>query len=273
MARDAGQWQRSLSFGGRLPWGVGLVLVLTLALSLAAAFGGRHEAPLFDLAALTPADVWRGQLWRLVTWPFIQPGPLALLWACLFLWWFGRDLAEAWGSPRFLQVFGAITLVSAVGTCLAARVDPAVMSQTYIGAYAIQCAMIVAWGLCFPDRVMLLFFILPVRGIFIAWFTVALTVVFVVYSGWERYLPELVAEGSTLAWLFRRALAARYRRTVGGASQTWRRNAGRKQRAKAASVAYLKVIERDDDEPGPLPPDVERDIDDLLSGRRKRDSD
>jgi hypothetical protein len=133
--------------------------------------------------------------------------------------------------------------------------------------------MIVAWGLCFPDRVILLFFVIRVRGIVIAWLTVAITVLFVVYSGWEDYLPELVAEGSTLAWLFRRPLVARYRRTVVGAPKTWRRDARRKQRTKAAKVTYLKVIERDDDEPGPLTPDDERDIQDLLSGRRKRDSD
>jgi membrane associated rhomboid family serine protease len=216
MARGAGEWQRSLSFGGRLPWGVGLVLIVTVALSLLAAFAGRHEAPLFELAALVPEDVWRGQVWRLVTWPLLQPSVWGLLWAVVFLWWFGRDLAEAWGSLRFLEVFGAISAVAAIGTCLAARLDPAVMTQTYLGGYAIQCAMIVAWGLLFPDRVLRLYFILPIRGVVIAWLTVAITVLFVVYSGWERFLPELIAEGSTAAWLLRRSIAGRYRRAVGG---------------------------------------------------------
>ena len=36
MAGGGGEWQRSLSFGGRLPWGVGLILIVTVALSLLA---------------------------------------------------------------------------------------------------------------------------------------------------------------------------------------------------------------------------------------------
>jgi membrane associated rhomboid family serine protease len=272
MDRGAGGsgWQRRLSFGGRLPWSVGLLLLLTVALSVVAAVADRHVAPLFDLAALAPEDVWRGQVWRLVTWPLVQPSVFGLLWACVFLYWFGRELAEAWGSPRFLAVFGTITVVAAAGTCLAALVDPAVLAHRYLGGYAIQCAMIVAWGLSFPDRVLRLYFILPIRGVVIAWLTVVITVLFVVYAGWEGYLPELVAEGSTLAWLFRRSIAGRTSRTAGGFPSKVRDRRRRQQRAKAASVSYLKVIERDDDEPGPLPPDVERQIDDLLSGRGKR---
>jgi membrane associated rhomboid family serine protease len=262
-------WTDRLTFGGRLPWAVGLLLVVTVALSLSVAFGDRHAAPLFELASLRPADVWRGQVWRLVTWPFIQPSAFGLLWACVFLYWFGRDLAQEWGSPRFLAVFGTIAVVAGGGTCLAALVDPAILDHTYLGGYAIECAMTVAWGFWFPDRVVRLYFVLPVRGIAIAWLTIAITIFIAVYSGWQGVLPELVAEGSTLAWLFRGSLVARYRRMVDGL-EARRRNARRRQRARAASVAYLKVIEGDDDDPPSLPPDVERKIDDLLTGRGKR---
>jgi membrane associated rhomboid family serine protease len=259
-----------LTFGGRLPWAIGLLLVLTVGPSLLAAFGDRHAAPLSELASLRPADVWHGQLWRLVTWPFIQPGPFGLLWACIFLYWFGRDLAQEWGSRRFLAVFGAIAVVAAAGTSLVALIDPAVLDHAYLGGYAIECGMIVAWGLWFPDQVVRIYFIIPVRGYAIAWLTIAITVVIAFYSGWEGVLPELVTEGSTLAWLFRRSILARWRRAVGG-FETRRRDTRRRKRAQAASVAYLKVIEsEDDDDPPSLPPDVERKIEDLLSGRGKR---
>src|SRR3954467_1641019 len=93
-----------LSFGGRVPWAVGLLLVVTIALSLAGAFGGRHGSPIFDLGALTPPDVLHGQVWRLATWCFLEPSPLGLIFGCLALYWFGSDLANEWGSPRFLSV-------------------------------------------------------------------------------------------------------------------------------------------------------------------------
>jgi membrane associated rhomboid family serine protease len=258
-----------LTFGGRLPWAIGLLIVLTVGLSLFAAFGDRHAAPLFDLASLRPAEVWRGQLWRLVTWPFIQSGPFALLWACIFLYWFGRDLAGEWGSHQFLAVFGAIAIISAAATCLVALVDPAVRAHVYLGGYAIECGMIVAWGLWFPDQVVRLYFVIPVRGYAIAWLTIAITVFIAFYSGWEGVLPELVTEGSTLAWLFRRSILWRWRRAVSGV-EARRRDARRRKRAQAASVAYLKVIEsEDDDEPPSLPPDVERQIEDLLRGGKR----
>jgi membrane associated rhomboid family serine protease len=224
-------WTDRLTFGGRLPWAVGLLIVVTVALSLVAAFGDRHAGPLFELASLRPADVWRGQVWRLVTWPFIQASPFSLLWACLFLYWFGRDLAQDWGSPRFLAVFGVVVAIAGAGTCLAGLVDPAVLDHAYLGGYAIECAMTVAWGLWFPDQVVRLYFILPIRGVVIAWLTIGITVLFAIYSGWEGVLPELVAEGATVAWLFRRSLLARWKRAVGGIDAR-RRNARDRDRRR-----------------------------------------
>src|SRR5271166_3360152 len=121
----------ALTLGGRLPWAIGLLLSAIVGLSLLVAFGDRHAGSLFELAALAPAEVWRGQVWRLLTWPLIEPGPLPLIFACLFVYWFGRDLADEWGSSRFLAVFGGVVLAAAVGTCLIARLDPAVLRQSY----------------------------------------------------------------------------------------------------------------------------------------------
>jgi membrane associated rhomboid family serine protease len=257
-----------------MPWGVGLVLSVTVALSLFAAFGSRHAAPLFELATLSPADVWLGQVWRLVTWPFVQPTALGLVFACLFLWWFGRDLAEEWGSVRFLAVFGAVALAAAVGTCLLARVDGAVLDQRYLGGWPVKCAMIVAWGLCFPDRVVRLWFVLPLRGYGIAWMAIAITVFLAVYSGWEGFVPDLVAEGAILAWLFRSSVYARGSGVL-RAFERRRREARRRRRdrARTRSMAHLDVIETRDDDPPPLPPELAGKIDDLLAGRGRRGSD
>jgi len=245
---------------------VGLVLCLTAGLSLAVALGDRHAGGLFDLVSLVPRDVWHGQVWRLVTWPFIEPGPLSLIFALLFLYWFGRDLAEVWGSRRFLLVFGSVALTAAAGTCLVAQVDAPVLDHAYLGGWALGSAMIVAWGLWFPDRVVRIYFILPIRGFWIAWLTVAVTVVYAIYAGWEGYLPELLAEGSILAWLFRRSLAARWAR-LGRDIAIRRRDAARARR-RAESAAHLRLIESVDDD-APLPPEVEGKIQDLLSGRTK----
>jgi membrane associated rhomboid family serine protease len=263
MARAA-RWQNRFSFGGRLPWSVGLVLCVTVGLSLAVAFGDRHAGGLFELLSLVPHDVWHGQVWRLLTWPFIEPGPIGLIFACLFLYWFGRDLAEEWGDSRWLSVFGGVAAVAAVGTCLVAQVDPPVMDHAYLGGWALTSAMVVAWGLWFPHRVVRIYFIIPIRGFWLAWLTVAVTVVFAVYAGWESYLPELFAEGSILAWLYRRLLVARMSR-VRRDLDVRRQNAERAgKRARAAS--HLRLIEsQDDDGDAPLTPELEDQVRDLFS--------
>jgi membrane associated rhomboid family serine protease len=208
----ARQWQRNFTFGGRLPWAVGLLLALTAALSLLTALGNRHVGSLSDWIVLRPADVWHGQVWRLLTWPYIEPSAGGLIFSCLGLYWFGPALAQLWGSPRFLTVMVGATLVAGGGTCLVALVDPPVMQAEYLGSWAMITALVVAWGLTFPDRVVQLYLVLPIRGLWLAWLTVAITVVYAVYSGWLHLLPELFAEGAILAWLYQKTIFARWSR-------------------------------------------------------------
>jgi membrane associated rhomboid family serine protease len=227
------QWQQNFSFGGRIPWAVGLLLALTLAMSLVTAFLGRHAAPLLGWVALVPAEVWHGQLWRLATWPFVEVGPIWLIFACLGLYWFGSPLAQRWGSPRFLVVIGGALLAAAVGTCLIATIDGDVMTRPYLGSAAMITAIVVLWGLTFPELVVRIYFVLPIRGYWMAWGTIAVTVVYAIYSGWAGYLPELLAEVAALAWLYRTRLLARWvqarlsretqRRQTGSSKETRRR--------------------------------------------------
>jgi membrane associated rhomboid family serine protease len=202
MARPE-RWQQSFSFGGRLPWSVGLLIVLTLTLSLGSAFGDRHVGGLFGLVSLQPAAVWHLQLWRLITWTFVEASPWGLLFACLALYWFGPPLALRWGSPRFLTLIAAAVLLAGTGTCLIALADPQVMGGTYLGTWTMTAALVVSWGLTYPDNVVRIYFVLPVRGFWFAWLTVGITVVMAVYSGWAHLLPELIAEGAVLAWFYR----------------------------------------------------------------------
>jgi membrane associated rhomboid family serine protease len=246
MARGK-QWQRVFSFGGRLPWAIGLLLSITVALSLLAAFGSRHDTPFFDLVSLRPADVWRGQLWRLLTWPFVEPSPLGLIFACLMLYWFGGALARQWGSQRFLVYLGGVMLVAGAGTCAIARIDRSVLGHSYLGGWAVTTAMSVTWGLSFPYSVVRIYFVLPLRGYWLAWLTVAVTVVLAIYSGWEQFLPELLAEGTALAWLFRKSIFARWSRSR-SALDSKRRDAKRRSSARRRGrrvVDYLRAVDGD----------------------------
>jgi membrane associated rhomboid family serine protease len=245
-----------------VPWALGLVLSLVLGASLVVAFAGRHSS-LFDFVPLVPGDVWHGQVWRLVTWTFVESGPIALVFSCLFIYWFGRELAELWGAPRFLGVFGGVILSAAVLTCVVALVDRSALPLPHVGTWALTSAMVVAWGLTFPDNVVRLYFVLPIRGYWLAWLTCAITAICAVYSGWEFYLPHLFAEAGVLAWLYRSTLSSRWTKARRSATVKRRRRA-----AHASSVAYLRLLEASDDDPPELPPDVKKRIDDLIAGNK-----
>jgi hypothetical protein len=58
--------------------------------------------------------------------------------------------------------------------------------------------------------------------------------------GWERYLPDLFAEASVLAFLFRDRIAARI--------ESARRTSESRAR-RVANAAHLRVVDNDDDRP------------------------
>ena len=100
---------------------VAALLAATFALSLGAAL-----ADGFGALALVPDRVWRGEVWRLVTWVFAVPGPRALVATAVVLYWFGGELAARWREPGLRRVVAAIVGVTGVGTlALTARMQAA----------------------------------------------------------------------------------------------------------------------------------------------------
>jgi membrane associated rhomboid family serine protease len=206
------RWTERLTFGGRVSWAVGLALVLTLGLSLPAALFSRHGAPLFELGALVPDRVFHLEVWRLLTWPFLEISPFGLIFSCLMIYWFGRDLSDTWGPARLAKVEGLVLLGAGVATCLLALVDRELIVQPYLASYALTTTMLIAWGLSFPDRVVRLYFVLPITGFWMAWGTVAVSVVYAIYAGWARFVPELAAEAIMLGVLYRKVILRRLRK-------------------------------------------------------------
>ncbi|MEA4944573.1 MAG: hypothetical protein VB080_09070 [Propionicimonas sp.] len=100
---------------GRLEVGTVMLVVISVVASwvLWVAAPGSAEALYFS-----PDLVAGGGIWRLVTWPWVNP---LSLWAVLdvfFLWYFGRDLEAQLGRSRtawlLLGIWGALTVASAI---------------------------------------------------------------------------------------------------------------------------------------------------------------
>ena len=208
-------------FGGRVPAAVGGLLVATVAVSLVGALGDQLGFPLRGLLVLQPAAVWRGEVWRLVTWVLLETDPLNLLFGALVLFWFGRDLAETWGERRFLAAYLGVPGVAAAATTLLSLAWPALRGGVWTGLWPAADGLVVAWALLFPFRQILLFFALPVSGKSLLLFTVGATVFFAIFDGVAAFVPHLLAEGAM--WLYASGLGpGRWLRKI-----RWPRRRGR----------------------------------------------
>jgi len=184
-----------------VPAAVGGLIAATVAVSLVAVVGDRNGLPLLQLSVLAPRAVWSGEVWRLVTWALVETEPLNLLFGGLVLFWFGRDLVEAWGERRFLAVYLGIAAAAGALTSLAALAWPALLALRFTGFWAALDAIIVAWALLHPFRQILLFFAVPVSGKALLWITVGGTVLFALFTGVAAFVPHLLAEGLAWAWV------------------------------------------------------------------------
>ncbi|HEU4382297.1 MAG TPA: rhomboid family intramembrane serine protease [Anaeromyxobacteraceae bacterium] len=189
--------QESLSFGGRVPPSVGGLVAAVVLASVA----GALWPPLRDWAFFSPSLVRGGEIWRLVTYPFVEASPFALLFGGLMLWIFGRDLAFAIGERRFLLAFAGLAAGAAVGTSLLALAWGGLAEGAWAGPWPVIDGLVVAWAVLFPGRQLAFMLVLPLSGRALLWVTVGGTVLFAVFQGVAPYVPHLLAEGLAVLWL------------------------------------------------------------------------
>lgn len=188
----------SVVFHRRVPPITTALLTATLTLSLVAAIDARLGGALWHHLALLPEAVWRGQLWRLFTWPFVHGGPLALIFACVTLYAFGSDLLVTWGARRYLRYLAIALLVAGAGTCVLALALPGARHLPHLAGIALGDALVIAWARQFPDQPVWVYFVLLLRGPALVSLVVAVTLVFAVYAGVDWMMPELLAVAAAL---------------------------------------------------------------------------
>src|SRR4051812_36456434 len=89
--------------GYRMPMASALLGGFTLAATVATMVLLQARSPLGDVLMLVPERVLQGQVWRLVTWSFVEPNLLGLIFGLAAqVLWVGPDLCRRWGWRRFL---------------------------------------------------------------------------------------------------------------------------------------------------------------------------
>ncbi|HOS40827.1 MAG TPA: rhomboid family intramembrane serine protease [Spirochaetota bacterium] len=104
-------------------------------------------------------------LWQPFTYMFLHGGFFHILFNLLALWMFGGDLEERWGKALFLRYY----IFSGIGAGLFIALMNYFVFITYnaspvtIGASGAIYAILLAYGLTWPDREVLLYFIIPIK--------------------------------------------------------------------------------------------------------------
>jgi membrane associated rhomboid family serine protease len=120
--------------------------------------------------ALSPYDVLhRFYIWQLATYLFLHYGWFHIIFNLFALWMFGADLEALWGGKKFLFYF----FFTGIG---AGIVDVVLNSIFHPGAdiFTMGCSgaifgLLIAYGMLFPERVIYLYMIVPVKA---KWFVV-----------------------------------------------------------------------------------------------------
>jgi len=127
----------------------------------------QHFAPdgYLRILGLVPAYVLgRGWIWQLVTYMFLHGGLLHLFFNMLFLWMLGSELERYWGRWEFVKYY----MVTGAGAgVINALVQPH-STLPIIGASGAIFGLIIAFGMAFPERELLLYFFIRIKAKYFA---------------------------------------------------------------------------------------------------------
>jgi membrane associated rhomboid family serine protease len=148
-----------------LPTGVKWLLISNIAIFLLYYVGGRAvQEPMKTFFALTPAMVLdHFMIWQLATYMFMHGGIEHILFNMLALWMFGTTLEQDWGTRRFLKYYFVCGI--GAGICdITLNVIIGHWNIPTLGASGAIFGLLLAFGVLYPNQIVLFFFIFPMKA-------------------------------------------------------------------------------------------------------------
>lgn len=155
-------------------------ITITLVASIFAVVDG---GLLDEWVSLSPSRIWRGEIWRLVTWVFVESGPLGLLLTCACIYKFGGELVPRWGEPRLQRFMVEVLGGAAVVTALLALVSTDVWHMHQLGGWSVGNALVIAWARQYPQRALALHGLVVLSGRNLIAAIIGMNVVYAIFRG------------------------------------------------------------------------------------------
>jgi membrane associated rhomboid family serine protease len=120
--------------------------------------GGAMLGPL----ALWPIGSGHFFPWQVVSYSFLHGSFEHLFFNMLGLWMFGSELEQVWGQKRYVQFYTASVLAAALTQMVFTALVPTLVPT--IGASGGLYGLLLAFAMIFPNRIILLFFVIPMKA-------------------------------------------------------------------------------------------------------------
>jgi len=183
-------------------------------------------------------------VWQLVTYMFLHAGLWHLFFNMVALWMFGAELERTWGTRRFLQFYFLGGIGAGVCVVLADLLTGAPNIPT-IGASGAIFGVLLAYGMLFPDSLIWIWFLFPVKA---KWFVLGLGVInflYLVKSPGSGVSHVAHLGGMLIGYLY---LRSRYTRVdLLGELRSWYRD-WKIRRARKKFEVYMRKRRRDRDD-------------------------
>lgn len=154
------------------------------------------NSSLLDLLKFNPGLIAQGQVWRLVTFVFIPnyTSISDLLWQALFLYFYyfiGSTLEREWGSGKFTIYYGLGTLLTLIYGLIICAIS-GFWGTIGINTSYINLAMFFAFATLYPDHRVLLFFIIPVKMKWLAYFNAFFFIISIITESFPQNLLPII---------------------------------------------------------------------------------
>jgi len=129
---------------------------------------------------LVPRLIWsKGFIWQLVTYMFIHGGFGHIFFNMFALWMFGMELENHWGKREFYRYY----FITGIGSGLITFLFSWNSSIPVVGASGAIYAVLLAFGLMYPERPIYLYFLFPIKAKYLVLIMGALTFFFALSPG------------------------------------------------------------------------------------------
>jgi hypothetical protein len=154
------------------------------------------QARMYNALALIPSQLFKGEVWRLVTF-ILLPETLSPLWAALSIYLFyiiGTAVERNWGAFKFNMYYLIGMLGTLVGAVIVGLVSPSFAATT---ATYLNLSLFLAFATLFPNYQLMIFFVLPVKVKWLGWLQAAFllwTILSSLFTGyWAGAIAPLVS--------------------------------------------------------------------------------